>query len=100
MIYFVREARHISAPSKSGDWLRGEAKVLSTTIIMDELCEWTRDDIVLISTKRSDGFDGDSSQTRRVFGRRYSVMIEGDEDRLINDEWIDQRFKHALKKIK
>jgi hypothetical protein len=44
------------------------------------------DDIVLISTKRSDGFDGDSSQTIRVFGRRCSVMIEGDVDKLINVE--------------
>ena len=100
MIYFVREERQRSAPSDSGDWFNGDGNVLSTRTIIDELWEWTSEEIILISTKRQDGFDGDSSQTRRVFGRRCLVIIEGDDDRLINDDSIDQRLKHVLYETK
>ncbi len=65
-MYFVVECTTTSAPSASGDWRYGVAKVLSTATI----CPGARSaQIAAMSTSRSSGFVGVSIQNIFVLGR-------------------------------
>src|SRR5205807_1651360 len=59
--YFVELCTTMSAPSDSGFCRHGVAKVLSTTVIAPRA--WAMSVTALMSTSRSSGFVGDSSQT-------------------------------------
>jgi hypothetical protein len=69
--YFVVEWTTMSAPSSSGRWRYGVAKVLSTTTSAPTACAASAAAAMSI-TFRS-GFVGDSSQTMRVFSSRCSA---------------------------
>ena len=63
-MYFVVECSTTSAPSFSGCWRYGVAKVLSTTTIAPTACAASA--AARRSTMLSSGFVGDSSQTSFV----------------------------------
>ena len=80
--YFVVECRTTSAPSESGCWRYGVAKVLSTTTSAPTACAASA--AARMSTRFRSGFVGDSSQTRRV--PLLEVLAEAGRDLLRGEE--------------
>ena len=70
-MYFVVECSATSAPSASGCWRYGVAKVLSTTTVAPTPCAIS--DAAAMSTMLSAGFVGVSSQTNFVRSSRCSA---------------------------
>ena len=62
-----------SAPSESGCWRYGVAKVLSTTSIAPTACDASA--ALRMSTTLSIGFDGVSTQTMRTSSSRYETRL-------------------------
>ena len=72
---FVAECMTMSAPSSSGRWIQGVAKVLSTTTRMPRLRAVSA--TAAMSTRRRSGFVGVSIQIIFVFGRIAAAAASG-----------------------
>jgi hypothetical protein len=70
-MYFVTLCTTTSAPSSNGCCKAGDANVLSTTTRAPEACASAA--TASMSTTLSIGFDGVSTQTKRVVGRIASA---------------------------
>jgi hypothetical protein len=74
-MYLVILCRTMSAPRRSGDWKKGERKVLSTSTRGREGCECARAAMRGMSTRRSVGFVGVSIHTnyRHLLAGPYAM---------------------------